>query len=106
MVLGYPEYAVRHREPEADFAAWATACHGFGAKVTKANDLPGAIRELLLHDGPGIVDCDVNPDEPPMPGKVTYEQAKSFAQAFMRGQPHKAGTLATIARDKISQLKV
>jgi pyruvate dehydrogenase (quinone) len=40
-----------------------------------------------------------------MPGRVSYEQAKRFAQAFLRGQPHKAATLATIARDKISQLR-
>jgi pyruvate dehydrogenase (quinone) len=104
MVLGYPEYKVRHEQPEADFAAWARACDAYGAKVKSAHDLPGAISTLLAHDGPGIVDCDVNPDEPPMPGKVTYEQAKRFTQAFLRGQPHKASTLATIARDKISEL--
>ncbi len=40
-----------------------------------------------------------------MPATVTYEQAKHFAQAFLRGQPHKASTLASIARDKISQLR-
>jgi pyruvate dehydrogenase (quinone) len=105
IVLGYPEFAVRHAEPEADFSAWARACGGYGAKIRDAGDLPGAIRELLAHDGPGIVDCDVNPDEPPMPGKVAYEQAKRFTQSFLRGQPHKASTLASIARDKISQLR-
>jgi pyruvate dehydrogenase (quinone) len=105
MVLGYPEYAVRHAEPQADFAAWARACGGYGAKVRHAADLPGAMRELFAHDGPGLVDCDVNPDEPPMPGKVSYEQAKRFTQSFLRGQPHKASTLASIARDKISQLR-
>src|SRR5712672_3207073 len=35
MVLGYPEHGVRFGQPESDFAAWAHACHGFGAKVTK-----------------------------------------------------------------------
>ncbi len=105
IVLGYPEYAVRHAEPVADFAAWASACGGFGRKVTKAGDVPNAIRQLLAHDGPGIVDCDVNPNEPPMPGKVSYDQAKHFAEAFLRGQPHKAATLVSVARDKISQLR-
>ena len=104
IVLGFPEFAVRHAEPEADFAAWATACGGFGAKVTDAAALPQAIASLLEHDGAGLVDCTVNPNEPPMPGKVTYEQAKHFTEAFLRGQPHKAATVATIARDKISQL--
>jgi pyruvate dehydrogenase (quinone) len=105
IVLGFPEYAVRHREPEADFAAWAKACGGYGAKVRDPADLAGAIRALLDHPGPGIVDCDVDPNEPPMPGKVTYEQAKHFTEAFLRGQPHKAATVAAVARDKIRELR-
>jgi thiamine pyrophosphate-dependent acetolactate synthase large subunit-like protein len=105
IILGYPEYAVRHREPAADFAAWARACGGFGAKVTKPGDLATAVQEALAHPGPALVDCDVNPNEPPMPGKVTYEQAKHFTEAFLRGQPHKLATLASVARDKINEMR-
>jgi len=105
MVLGYPEYKVRHKQPEPDYAAWARACGGYGAKIKEPGALAPAIRDLLSHPGPGIVDCDVNPDEPPMPGKVTYDQAKHFTEAFLRGQPHKMSTIATIARDKINELR-
>ncbi|MFY1669694.1 thiamine pyrophosphate-dependent enzyme [Plantactinospora sp. WMMB334] len=105
IVLGYPEYAVRHREPEADFSAWARACGAYGMKVRDPGDVAGVLEEALAHPGPALVDCDVNPHEPPMPGKVNYEQAKHFTEAFLRGQPHKAATLATVARDKINQLR-
>ncbi|SCF09738.1 pyruvate oxidase [Micromonospora viridifaciens] len=105
IILGYPEYAVRHRQPEADFGAWARACGGYGVKVTDPKAVPGAIREALAHPGPALVDCDVNPNEPPMPGKVRYEQAKHFTEAFLRGQPHKAATVASVARDKINELR-
>jgi pyruvate dehydrogenase (quinone) len=40
-----------------------------------------------------------------MPGKISYDQAKHFAQAFLRGQPHKIATATTIAKDKIQQLR-
>lgn len=105
IVLGYPEYEVRHREPAPDFAAWAVACGGYGVKVREPGRVRDAVAGLLRHPGPGIVDCEVNPNEPPMPGKVSYEQAKSFAAAFLRGQPHRAATAASIARDKLSQLR-
>ncbi|GAA1268069.1 thiamine pyrophosphate-requiring protein [Sphaerisporangium rubeum] len=105
IILGYPEYAVRHRQPEADFSVWARGCGAFGAKVTDPKDLPAALREAFAHDGPALVDCDVNPNEPPMPGKVKYEQAKAFTEAFLRGQPHKAGILSTVARDKFNELR-
>jgi pyruvate dehydrogenase (quinone) len=105
IILGYPEYAVRHREPEGDFSAWARACGGFGAKVDDPGQLAGTIREALAYPGPALVDCSVNPNEPPMPGKVKYEQAKRFTEAFLRGQPQKLGILATVARDKIRELR-
>ncbi|WP_336215152.1 thiamine pyrophosphate-dependent enzyme [Nonomuraea sp. LPB2021202275-12-8] len=104
MVLGYPEHGVRFPEPEADFSTWARACGGFGVKVTKAGDLVAAVAQALAHDGPALVDVDVNPNEPPMPGKVSYEQAKNFAQAFLKGQPHKAAIATTLWKDRIQRL--
>jgi pyruvate dehydrogenase (quinone)/pyruvate oxidase len=104
MVLGYPEHGVRFGEPEADFSAWARSCGGFGAKVTKSDDVALTIGQALSHDGPALVDVDVNPNEPPMPGKVSYEQAKSFAQAFLKGQPHRAAIATTLFKDRIQRL--
>ena len=40
-----------------------------------------------------------------MPGKVEYEQAKKFAEAFLRGQPRKATIATTLFKDKIDELK-
>lgn len=105
IVLGYPEHMVRHRPPVADFAAWASSCGGLGRKVSEPGDVREALREALGHDGPALVDIDVDPDEPPMPGHVTYEQAKKFTQAFLRGQPHRIATATTLFKDKIQQLR-
>jgi pyruvate dehydrogenase (quinone) len=104
MVLGYPEHGVRFGEPVGDFAAWARACGGFGARVTEPGDVRGAIKEALAYDGPSLVDVVVDPNEPPMPGKVSYEQAKKFAAAFLKGQPHKAAIATTLFKDKITKL--
>ena len=104
MVLGYPEHGVRFPAPVADFAAWATACGGYGAKVDNPKKVEGAIKDSLAFDGPALVDIDVDPNEPPMPGKVAYDQAKKFAQAFVKGQPHKAAIGVTLFKDKIEQL--
>ena len=104
MVLGYPEHGVRFPAPVADFAAWATACGGYGAKVDNPKKVEGAIKDALAFNGPALVDIDVDPNEPPLPGKVAYDQAKKFAQAFVKGQPHKAAIGAALFKDKIEQL--
>jgi pyruvate dehydrogenase (quinone) len=105
MVLGYPEHGVRYPEPFVNYAAIATGNGAFGVKVVRPGELPDAIRQALSHDGPALVDVNVNPEEPPMPGKVEYEQAKKFVEAFLRGQPHKATIATTLFRDKIQQLR-
>jgi pyruvate dehydrogenase (quinone) len=104
LVLGYPEFGIRFGGPP-DFAPWAQACGGLGIRVEKAEEVEGAISEALAFAGPALVDVIVNPDEPPMPGKVQYEQAKGFVKAFLAGQPRKATIASTLFRDKITEMK-
>jgi len=104
MVLGFPEYAVRW-EARANFAPWAEACGGFAARVDKASDVEGAVTAAFAHPGPALLDVVVNPDEPPLPAKVTYKQAKGFAESFLHGQPRRAAIVSTAFRAKIRQLK-
>jgi pyruvate dehydrogenase (quinone) len=105
MVLGFPEHGVRYGEPLPDYAGWARACGVYGLHVEKPDRLPDALREAFDHDGPALVDVAVDPNEPPMPGKVEYEQAKKFAQSFLRGQPRRATIATTLFKDKLQQLK-
>ena len=104
MVLGYPEFGVRFQRA-MNFAPFAESCGGMGVRVEKAADVEAAVRAAFAHPGPALVDVLVNPDEPPMPGKVSYDQAKGFAQAFLRGQPRKATIATTLFRDKLDQLR-
>ncbi len=104
MVLGFPEFGVRHRGI-ANFAGFANDNGALGIRVESAADVESAVAQALAHPGPALVDILVNPDEPPMPPKVSYEQAKGFATAFLKGQPHKATIASTLFRDKIAELK-
>jgi pyruvate dehydrogenase (quinone)/pyruvate oxidase len=103
MALGYPEYGVRYRT-HMDFAPWAEACGGLGIRVEKPGDLEPAMRDLFAHRGPALLDVVVNPDEPPLPPKIRYEEAKAFAQSFLKGTPRRATIASTLFRDKLDQL--
>jgi hypothetical protein len=92
-----------HRARRCDTRAPAGArLRGFGVHVDKADQLEGALRDALAHPGPALVDVAVNPDEPPLPSKFSYDQAKKFAAASMRDQPSKASIATTL--NKIQQL--
>ena len=105
MVLGYPEHGVRYPEPFTDYAPFATANGALGIKVDQPAEVRPAIQQALSHNGPALVDVNVNPDEPPLPGKVDYKQARKFAEAFLKGQPRRSTIATTLFKDKIEQLK-
>jgi pyruvate dehydrogenase (quinone)/pyruvate oxidase len=73
--------------------------------VEEPADLADALRAALDHPGPALVDVAVDPHEPPMPGKVTYEQAKNFGLAFLRGQPNRAAIATTLFADRIEEMR-
>jgi pyruvate dehydrogenase (quinone)/pyruvate oxidase len=104
MVLGFPEFGVRYRGA-ANFAAFAESNGGRGLRVERAADVEGAVKEALSYPGPAVVDVVTNPEEPPLPPKVTYEQAKGFTAAFLKGQPNRATIATTLFRDKLSELR-
>ena len=85
MILGYPEHGVRYPGSFVDYAAIATANGAYGVKVRAPGDLPGAVRQALSFDGPALVDVNVNPDEPPMPGKVEYRAGEEVRRGVRKG---------------------
>jgi pyruvate dehydrogenase (quinone)/pyruvate oxidase len=104
MVLGYPEFGVRYQK-HANFAPWADACGGYARAVEHPGELESAVKEMLARRGPALLDVRVNPDEPPMPPKVTYDQANGFVQSFLKGQPRRVSIASTVFRDKLDQLR-
>ena len=54
--------------------------------------------------GPVLVEAVVYPFEPPMPGKVTLEQAAKFAESLARGEPNRGKIALTVLSDKVREI--
>jgi pyruvate dehydrogenase (quinone)/pyruvate oxidase len=51
-----------------------------------------------------VVQGVVDPFEPPMPAKVTLDQAAKFAKSLLRGEPNGQKIALTILGDRIREL--
>jgi len=60
--------------------------------------------EAFAHDGPVVIDATVDPHEPPMPPKITREQAVHFAQALLKGEPNREKIALTVLSDKVREM--
>lgn len=100
--LGNPEYGCELHP--IDFAAVARACGGVGLTVEDPRDCGRILDEALSVPGPVVVEAVVDPFVPPMPAKITLEQAKKFAESLAKGTPNRKQIALTILEDKVREL--
>lgn len=100
--LGNPEY-VCELQP-IDFV---TVARGFGVNGFAIDDpkrCAETLRAALATPGPVLIEATVDPHEPPMPPKVTLDQAAKLAKSLASGTPN-AGTIAlTVASDTVREI--
>jgi pyruvate dehydrogenase (quinone) len=100
--LGNPEYGCELQP--IDFAAFARACGGIGFTIEDPAECGAILNQALKTSGPVIVEAIVDPYVPPVPAKITLEQATKFAQSLARGEPNRTKVAWTILSDKVREL--
>lgn len=81
-VHGMPEFGTDLDNP--NFAAYAEAAGGKGFLVTRPQDVQDALTEALATPTSTIVDVHVDPNERPLPPRITFDQAAGYAEAMFR----------------------
>jgi len=79
--------------PGFDYAGYARSLGLDGVTVTDPNELGAAWDRALSADRPFVIDAHTDPDVPTLPPHVSPKQAKSYAEALLKGDPHAGGIL-------------
>jgi len=62
------------------------------------------MEQFLAAPGPAVLQAVVDPFEPPLPAKVTGEQAWHFAESLARGEPHRGKIAVTALSNRVREL--
>jgi pyruvate dehydrogenase (quinone)/pyruvate oxidase len=100
--LGNPQYGVE-LEP-IDHVKFAEACGARGFSIDDPADCGRILDEALSTPGPVLIEAVVDPHEPPMPPRITREQALHFAEALVRGEPNREKIALTAISDVVREL--
>ncbi len=99
---GNPQYGVQLHP--IDFEAVAKACGVAGYTVDDPKLVESVLGEAFNHPGPAVVQAVVDPNEPPLPGKITTEQAWQFSKALAHGQKDGWEIIKTIVENTIREV--
>ena len=99
--LGNPEYGVNFAP--MDFVKFAEACGARGMRIEDPATCAQQMSEALGWDGPVIIECVVDPHEPPMPAKVKKDQVTKLAQALKAGTPNRNRIALQMVKDVLDE---
>lgn len=102
VLLGNPEY-VTGLQP-IDFAMVARAFGAASFVIENPKEAGHVIEAALATKGPVLVECVVDPNEPPLPAKIKFDQAYHFAESLAKGTKDWQKIAATVAKDKVREV--
>ncbi len=100
--LGNPEYGCDLNP--INFAEFARACGGEGFTIEDPNQCGDILDRALSVSGPAVIEAVVDPNEPPMPPKISARQAAHFAESLAKGTPDRRKIIEDVIEGKIREL--
>src|SRR3954454_15004346 len=89
--------------PPFDFAAYANQIGLEGIRVERPEDVAGALDRALAAGRPAVVDVMTDPEAPPLPPHIRFEQAKGLAKALAHGDPASGRIVKESVKGKLAE---
>ena len=96
---GDPKFAASQDLPDFRYAEYAQSLGLGGVRVERPDDIGAAWDRAFAADRPFVVEAFTDPDVPPLPPHITFEQARSFVSATLKGDADRLGYLKQTVKE-------
>ncbi|MFZ0242724.1 MAG: thiamine pyrophosphate-requiring protein [Desulfobacterales bacterium] len=100
VMAGDPKFEASQNLPDFPYARYAELFGLMGIGVSRPDEIGPAWERALSADRPVVIDALCDPDVPPLPPHITFEQAKGYMSAMVKGDPNLMG----IAKQSFKQM--
>jgi pyruvate dehydrogenase (quinone) len=101
---GSPKFEASQDLPDFPYARFAELVGLRGIRVDDPEQVGSAWDEALMADRPAVLEAVVDPEVPPLPPHITFEQAKSLALAVAKGDAARKAFLERSLKEKLREL--
>jgi pyruvate dehydrogenase (quinone) len=102
VMSGDPKLQASQVLPDFHFARYAEGIGIKGIRVERPEDVAPAWDEALAANGPVLYEAMTDPEVPPLPPHIKFEQAKKLAKA-LPGDPHTARIIKQSVKGKVEE---
>jgi pyruvate dehydrogenase (quinone) len=104
-LTGDPKFPGSQWIPDFPYARYAELVGFKGIFCNDPSSLGAAWDEALATNGPVVLEVRVDPEIPPLPPHIRWEQAEKMAKAMAKGDPELVGVVQKSLRGKLQELK-
>ncbi|NLR97206.1 thiamine pyrophosphate-requiring protein [Rhizobium sp. P38BS-XIX] len=101
---GDPKFEASQRIPDVPYHRFADMIGLKGLFVDRPEDLGAAWDEAFLTDRPVVLEVKTDPEVPPIPPHLTFEQMRNLATALLKGDPEESGVVKGTLRQTLSAI--
>jgi thiamine pyrophosphate-dependent acetolactate synthase large subunit-like protein len=90
--------------PDFPDARYAELIDLKGIRVDNPDEIGTAWEDALAADRPCVLEAITDPAVPPLPPRITFEQATRFAQSVLRGDSERRGMITQSVKQMVGEL--
>lgn len=102
VLAGDPKFVASQEIPDFPYARYAELLGLKGIKVEHPDDVADAWKEVLSADRPAVYEALVDPNVPPMPPHISFEQMINFSKSLIKGR--EKGLIRQTFRDALESV--
>jgi pyruvate dehydrogenase (quinone) len=103
VMSGDPKLEVSQVLPDFPYARYAELIGAKGIHVDSPDQVGPAWDEALAHNGLTLIEAITDPEVPPLPPHIRFEQATGLAKALMKGEPATGAILKESLKGKLAE---
>jgi pyruvate dehydrogenase (quinone) len=105
VLVGDPKLEASQVVPDFPYARFASELLGFkGIRIDAPEQVGPAWDEALDATVPVVIEAVTDPEVPPLPPHITFEQAKNLASALASGDPARGAIIRQAIKGKLQEL--
>jgi pyruvate dehydrogenase (quinone) len=104
VMSGDPKLDASQVLPDFPFADYARLVGLHGVRVDRPQDVGPGWDEALAAGRPAVLEVMTDPEVPPLPPHIRFEQAEGLAKALLKGDPARGDIIREALKGKLAEL--
>lgn len=105
VMSGDPKFEASQDVPKFEFAQYAEMLGLKGIRVDDPEEISDAWDRALASDRPVVLEAVTDPDVPPLPPHINFQQAKKYTETLLKGDPAEIGIIRQSFKGVLDEIR-